>query len=61
MGLTNNNTYSVYNPLHHSQVSSNRECHLCKKELKEYEEIYFKRTNRAKIYHKNCWEKLLQK
>ena len=59
MGITNNNTYSRFRPERHNQIFSNRECHLCKKEFKNNEEIYFKRGNGAKIYHKECWEKLL--
>jgi len=60
MGLTNNNTHSTFIPQRHSQLLSNRICHLCKIEFKEGDDIFFKRSNRAKIYHKKCWDKLLQ-
>ena len=58
MGLTNNNTYSIFIPERHKMELSNRICHLCRKEFKLKEEIYFKRTNKAKIYHRKCWDKL---
>jgi len=59
MGLTNNNTYSIFVPERHNQKLSNKICHQCRKEFKLSDEIYFKRTNRAKIYHRKCWEKLM--
>jgi len=59
MGITNNNTYSIFISERHATEQSNRECHKCRKEFKEGEEIFFKRSNKAKIYHKKCWEKLL--
>ena len=59
MGITSNNKYVIFEKVRCGDERVKGACTRCKKEFKDGELIFKKRTKTIKPYHAKCWEKLL--
>jgi len=60
-GVHRNNVLVRYDNKYDARSTNKKPCHICEKDFKHNELVYIKKSKKhTNVYHKVCWELLLQ-